>query len=87
MNEGDVIEILRGGFHATLIVAGPPLLAALVVGLAISVLQALTQVQEQTLSYVPKIVATLVVTMLTMPLAFATLRSYIEEIAQLIVGI
>lgn len=87
MNEGDVIEILRGGFYTTIVVAGPPLLAALVTGLVISILQALTQVQEMTLSFVPKIVVTLVVTMLSLPLGFTALRSYTEEIMQIIVGL
>ncbi|MFC7556804.1 flagellar biosynthetic protein FliQ [Pseudoroseomonas wenyumeiae] len=87
MNEGDVIEVLRHGFVATLLVAGPPLLAALVTGVAVSFLQALTQIQEVTLSYVPKIVVTMVVVMLSLPLGFAALRSYTEEIAQMIVGL
>ena len=87
MNEGDVVEVLRGGFYATLLVAGPPLVAALATGIAISVLQALTQIQEMTLSYVPKIVVTLAATMLSLPFGFAALRSYMEEIAQLIVGL
>ena len=60
MNEGDVIEVLRNGFFATMTVAGPPLLAALITGVAVSFLQALTQIQEVTLSYVPKIVVTMV---------------------------
>ncbi|PHK93720.1 flagellar biosynthetic protein FliQ [Pseudoroseomonas rhizosphaerae] len=87
MNEGDVVEVLRSGFYATMLVAGPPLLAALFTGVAVSVLQALTQIQEMTLSYVPKIVVTLVATMLSLPFGFAALRSYTEEIAQMIVGL
>ncbi|HWL84073.1 MAG TPA: flagellar biosynthetic protein FliQ [Roseomonas sp.] len=87
MNEGDVVEVLRGGFYTTMMVAGPPLLAALLTGVTVSVLQTLTQIQEMTLSYVPKIVVTLVVTMLSLPFGFAALRSYMEEIAQLIVGL
>ncbi len=87
MNEGDVVEVLRGGFYTTIVVAGPPLLAALVTGLIVSVLQALTQIQEMTLSFVPKIVVTLVVTMLCLPFGFAALRSYTEEIVQIIIGL
>ncbi|WP_120009745.1 flagellar biosynthesis protein FliQ [Teichococcus vastitatis] len=87
MNEGDVVEVLRGGFYATMMVSGPPLLAALLVGLAVSVVQALTQIQEQTLSFVPKIVVTLLVCMLSLPFGFSALRSYTEQIAQLIVGL
>ena len=48
MNEGDVVEILRGGFYAVLMVAGPALLASLVTGLVVGLLQAITQVQEIT---------------------------------------
>jgi flagellar biosynthetic protein FliQ len=87
MNEGDVVEILRGGFHTVLVVAGPALLAALATGLSIGVLQTLTQVQEMTLTHVPKIFVTLVVVVLFLPASFAALRTYTEEIMQLIAGI
>ena len=86
MNEGDVIELVRGGFYAALLAAGPALLAALVTGLTISIVQALTQVQEMTLAYIPKIFVTLLVTMLFLPLSFAALRSYMDQITQTIVG-
>ena len=87
MNEGDVVEIVRSGFHTALLVAGPALIAALVSGLAISVLQTLTQVQEMTLANVPKIFVTLVVVMLFLPLSFAALRSFMDQIMQIVVGI
>jgi flagellar biosynthetic protein FliQ len=87
MNEGDVVEILRSGFHTVLVVAGPALLAALVTGLSIGLLQTLTQVQEMTLTHVPKIFVTLVVVMLFLPVSFAALRTFTEEIMQLIAGI
>jgi flagellar biosynthetic protein FliQ len=87
MNEGDVVEVLRGGFNAVLMVAGPALVASLVTGLAIGLVQALTQVQEQTLSAIPKIDATMVAIMVFLPLSFAALRSYTEQIVQMIVGV
>jgi flagellar biosynthetic protein FliQ len=87
MDEGDVVEILRAGFHTVLVVAGPALAAALVTGLSISILQTLTQIQEMTLANVPKIFVTLVVIMLFLPLSFATLRAFTEQIMQIIVGI
>jgi flagellar biosynthesis protein FliQ len=87
MDEGDVVEILRSGFHTVLLVAGPALAAALVTGLSISILQTLTQIQEMTLANVPKIFVTLVVIMLFLPLSFATLRAFMEQIMQIIVGI
>jgi flagellar biosynthesis protein FliQ len=87
MNEGDVVEVLRFGFHTILVVSGPALIAALVTGLAISILQTLTQVQEMTLANVPKIFVTAIVIMLFLPLSFSALRAFMEQIAQLIVGI
>lgn len=52
-----VLDILREAFLAIIEVAGPVLAVALIVGLIISILQATTQLQEQTLSFVPKILA------------------------------
>lgn len=52
-----VLDIIREAFMTMIIVAGPVLIIALVVGLLISILQATTQLQEQTLSFVPKILA------------------------------
>ncbi len=59
-----------------LILSLPPLLASLVVGLVISLLQALTQVQEQTLTFVPKIVATILVLIITAGWMLDTLREF-----------
>jgi flagellar biosynthetic protein FliQ len=87
MNEGDVIEVLRNGFYTVLQVAGPALAAALVTGLIISILQALTQIQEMTLANVPKIFVTLIATMLFLPLGFAAMRAYMDQIVQIIVGL
>jgi flagellar biosynthetic protein FliQ len=87
MDEGDVVEILRAGFHTVLVVAGPALAAALLTGLSISILQTLTQIQEMTLANVPKIFVTLIVIMLFLPLSFAALRAFMEQITQIIVGI
>lgn len=55
-----VLDIIREAFMTMIIVAGPVLIIALVVGLLISILQATTQLQEQTLSFVPKILAVVV---------------------------
>lgn len=52
-----VLDIMKKAFFTIIIVAGPVLVIALVVGLLISILQATTQIQEQTLTFVPKIVA------------------------------
>lgn len=52
-----VVRILREGLLLIVIVSAPPMIASLLVGLVVSILQATTQVQEQTLSFVPKILA------------------------------
>lgn len=57
MGADRALELMNQLLWNSLLVAGPVLLAALVVGLAISVLQVATQLQEMTLSYVPKLLA------------------------------
>ena len=67
MAGAEILEIAREAFWVTLQVAGPAMLAGLVVGLAIALLQALTQVQELTLVFVPRIVVMFIVIALTLP--------------------
>ena len=57
MTQVMVLDIMRKAFFTIIIVAGPVLVIALAVGLIISIFQATTQIQEQTLSFVPKIIA------------------------------
>ncbi|WP_445488230.1 flagellar biosynthesis protein FliQ [Niallia sp. 03133] len=59
MSSEMVISIAENGILTVLVVSGPLLIIALVVGLVISIFQATTQIQEQTLAFVPKIVAVL----------------------------
>lgn len=80
MSEADVLDLLRSGIWATIWAATPPLVVALVVGFGISLLQALTQVQEATLSFVPKIVLILVTTLLALPFMFHVLQGFWNEI-------
>lgn len=60
MAEADVIEIIQLAIWTTLIASGPSVFAAMFVGVAIALVQALTQVQEITLTFIPKIVVILV---------------------------
>ncbi|MHC4908346.1 MAG: flagellar biosynthesis protein FliQ [Planctomycetota bacterium] len=71
MNE-DAIEVVREALMQALIIAAPILGAGLIVGLFISLFQAVTQIQEQTLTFVPKIVVMLVVAILL--LGWITMR-------------
>jgi flagellar biosynthesis protein FliQ len=87
MTEADVIEIMRDGLWTAVVVAGPLLLIALVVGLVIGFLQALTQIQEMTLVFVPKMAAIFVGGVLLLPFMIATLSDYMERLSTMIIGI
>lgn len=87
MSANEVVEILRDGIYVLLIVSAPPLLVALVVGLIISLLQALTQIQEATLTFVPKIVALLLTLVVALPFMFDKMTVYAESLYTRIVNI
>jgi flagellar biosynthetic protein FliQ len=59
MNDTMVIDLVRGAITVTVVVAAPVLIVSMVVGLVVSILQTTTSIQEQTLSFVPKILAVL----------------------------
>ena len=57
MTQGDILGILRDALYTAFIIAAPVLLISVLVGLVVSIIQAATQVHEQTISFVPKIIA------------------------------
>lgn len=75
-----VIDVAKQGVYTVLIVSGPLLLIALGVGLLVSIFQATTQIQEQTLAFVPKIVAVLAGLVLLGPWMLGRMLSYATEI-------
>lgn len=75
-----IVDLARDLLLTTLVVAGPVLLVGLVVGLAVSVFQALTSVQEQTMSLVPKMLAVMVVTLLLLAPALQLLGDYTARV-------
>jgi flagellar biosynthesis protein FliQ len=75
MNEIDALDMLRAALWTVLVVSAPGVLAAMIIGLAIALLQALTQVQEMTLTFVPKIVAIFIAIVLAAPLMGSELQS------------
>lgn len=86
MSGTEVLDIARQGIYVLLIVSGPLMVVALVVGIAIALLQALTQVQEMTLVFVPKIVAIFLVLLIALPFMGQALSGYMNLIAQKIVA-
>ena len=71
-----VLTLARESLWVAIAVGAPALLAALAVGVAISLFQALTQIQENTLSFLPKLVAILLVQLLTLPFAISMLGDF-----------
>ena len=86
MTGAAILDVARDGIVTFLKVAGPVMIVALLVGLAISLLQALTQIQEQTLVYVPKILAVFAALLLMLPFMSDALASYMTRIAARIAG-
>jgi len=72
--------LLRGGIQQVLMVAAPLLLSALLVGLVVAILQATTSIQEQTLTFVPKILTILFVLAFLGGWMFSSLREYTIEL-------
>ena len=71
------MQIGREALHTVLLVAGPALIAGMTVGLLVSVFQAVTQIQEFTLTFVPKILAVMTVFIIAMPWMLNTLLNFI----------
>jgi flagellar biosynthetic protein FliQ len=82
-----VLDVAREAIFVLIKIGAPVMLVALVVGVLIALLQALTQMQEMTLSFVPKILAIFLTLVLTLPFMIATLIGFGEELFQRIAGI
>lgn len=78
--EAYIISISRQALFLTLILTAPPVGVALVVGLVISLVQATTQIQEQTLTFVPKLIAVILVISIVGPWAFFQLVAFTDSI-------
>jgi flagellar biosynthesis protein FliQ len=78
MTPEQVLDVAREALLVLLKLGAPVLLVALVVGVAVALLQALTQMQEMTLSFVPKILAVFLTTLLALPFMIATLVGFAE---------
>ena len=79
MTAETVIEIGQYAMRTVIFVAGPMLLAGMIVGLAISIFQAATQINEMTMTFVPKILTVFIVLILSLPWAISQLTSFTES--------
>jgi flagellar biosynthetic protein FliQ len=82
MNAEEVLGIGREAIMVMIEIGAPVMLVALVVGLAISLVQALTQVQEMTLTFVPKILVIFLSLLMFLPFMLNTLTSFTERLAE-----
>lgn len=76
MTEAELIDIAREGIITLIVVAAPPLLTGLAVGLVISILQTVTQIQETTLTFVPKVLLVFASLILFLPFMLNTLNDF-----------
>ncbi|HQT53035.1 MAG: flagellar biosynthesis protein FliQ [Phenylobacterium sp.] len=81
MNGSEVLDVGRDAIWLTLQLCAPVLIVGLVVGVAIGLMQALTQIQEATLVYAPKIVAIFISLLLFLPLMGALMSNFMRQIA------
>jgi flagellar biosynthetic protein FliQ len=81
MNGADTLDFARESIYLLIELAAPTMLTALVVGVVIGLLQALTQIQEATLVFVPKILAIFLVLLIALPFAGEAMATYMNNIA------
>jgi flagellar biosynthesis protein FliQ len=80
LNETDAMKLVQDAIWAVIVGSGPAVMAATAVGVTIALFQALTQVQEATLTFVPKILAIFATLLLFGPLAASQLMTFTEQV-------
>jgi flagellar biosynthetic protein FliQ len=81
----EVLDIARDGIWVMIIVSAPMMIVGLIVGVVIALFQALTQIQEMTLVFVPKIIAIFVAMLVALPFMGATMGGYMTRVFDMIV--
>lgn len=80
MSSALAIDLIRRAIEVALLVAAPLLITALLVGIAVSLIQAVTQIQEQTLTFIPKLLLLALVFVVTLPWMVGTLVDYLTGV-------
>jgi flagellar biosynthesis protein FliQ len=76
MNEADALDILQAAIWTIIVASGPAVAAGMIVGVVIALIQALTQVQEMTLTFVPKILAIMITIGISAPFVGAQINLF-----------
>ena len=87
MDEASILEIGRSGIWVALQLASPIMLAGLLIGLLIALFQALTTIQEMTLTFVPKILVIFAALIFFLPFMMTPLKKFTQELYSLIVSL
>ena len=87
MESAEILEVVRDSIYVLVIISAPIMITALVVGLIIAIIQALTQIQEATLTFVPKVLAMLLVLVISMPFMIEQLTGLNNRLFEKIVHI
>ncbi len=85
MGGAEVLDLARTAIWVTIKIAAPVMLAGLAFGFIVSLFQALTQIQEQTLAFIPKILSIFIVLLLTLPFMADSLNSFMMTLTEWIV--
>ncbi len=80
MIEGQVLDIMRDSFYNIIICSAPPLLISLVVGLIVSIFQTVTSIQEQTLTFVPKMLSIFIALLIFGSFMLNTIVNYMTDL-------
>jgi len=85
MSEDILVEVGRKAIFITLFISAPMLLTGMIVGLAISILQSVTQIQEITLTFVPKILAVFIVFLIALPWISSAMIIFTQDLLNQII--
>lgn len=87
MDAADVLDVAREAIYVVLKIGAPIMLIALLVGLVVALFQALTQIQEMTLAFVPKILVIFISLILFIPFMLSSLTTFTERLVDRIVSL
>ncbi|AFM42696.1 flagellar biosynthetic protein FliQ [Desulfosporosinus acidiphilus SJ4] len=86
MSQTTVLYLAKEAFGAVILVGGPILGASLLVGLLVSIFQSMTQIQEQTLSFIPKVIAVVVILLLLGPWMLSVITGFTTNLLNQLVS-
>ena len=80
MNENHIIDIMQHTLYIVALLSGPPLACIVVVGLASQIIQTVTQLKDQSLAFIPKVVLTTILLVILIPWYISTVKGYFQFI-------